>query len=129
MDPADPPAEARSFLTERHLATLTVLAPDGSPRVTPIGVTFEAERQLARVITWEGSWKVRHLRAGHDDRVAICSVDGGRWLTMYGRASVTAEPDAIAEGVRRYAQRYRTPGEREDRVVIEVSVERMIGRV
>lgn len=121
--------EVRNFLTERHLATLTVLAPDGGPRVTPVGFTYEPERRLARIITWTDSWKARHIAAGHDPRVAISSVDGGRWLTLYGTAVVTQDHAAVAEGVFRYADRYRQPKERPDRVVIEVAVDRMVGRV
>jgi PPOX class probable F420-dependent enzyme len=122
------PTEVLAFLDEAHLATLTVLAPDGSPRVTPVGFTYDPDRRLARVITWSDSWKAKHIAAGHDPRVAVSSVDGGRWLTIYGTAIVTSAPDAVAEGVRRYAERYRQPKERADRVVIEVVVERMVGR-
>jgi hypothetical protein len=35
----------------------------------------------------------------------------------------------VAEAVRRYAHRYRQPGDRDDRVAIEIAVERIIGRV
>ncbi|NNE96978.1 MAG: hypothetical protein HKN24_13210 [Acidimicrobiales bacterium] len=122
------PDEVTLFLTERHLATLTVLAPDGGPRVTPVGFTYEPANKVARVITWETSWKAKHVAAGHDNRVCIASVDGGRWLALYGRATVTDQPEAVAEGVRRYAERYRPPKERDDRVVIEVAVDRMVGR-
>ncbi len=122
------PAEVLSFLTERHLATFSLNAPDGSPRVTPVGFTYEPERRLARVITWADSWKTKHIRAGHDSRVAISSVDGGRWLTLYGTAIATQEPERVAEGVSRYAERYRPPKERDDRVVIEVAVTRIVGR-
>ena len=47
-------------------------------------------------------------------------MDGGRWLTLEGAATVTDDPERVAEGVRRYAERYRQPGERDDRVVIEI---------
>ncbi len=128
IDLHKPPSGVTAFLAEPHLATLTVLAPDGSPRVTPVGFTYDVNRRLARVITWSDSWKAKHVDAGHDPRVAISSVDGGRWLTLYGTATVTAAHEAVAEGVRRYAERYRPPKERADRVVIEVVVERMVGR-
>lgn len=120
--------EVMSFLTERHLATFTLLSPDGSPRVTPVGFTYEPERRLARIITWADSWKAKHIVSGHDPRVAISSVDGGRWLTLYGTATASADSAAVAEGVSRYAERYRQPKERDDRVVIEVVVDRMTGR-
>jgi len=41
---------------------------------------------------------------------------------------VWGSPEQCAEGVRRYAERYRQPGERDDRVVIELSVDRVLGR-
>jgi hypothetical protein len=34
----------------------------------------------------------------------------------------------VAEAVARYAERYRQPGERADRVAIEIAVERVLGR-
>lgn len=118
-----------TFVTERHLATLTVLRAGGDPQVTPVGVTFEPEARLARVITWADSIKAKIVAADPGQSVAVCQVDGGRWLTIYGRATVTDEPDAVAEAVRRYAARYRQPKERDDRVVIEIEVERLVGRV
>ncbi|MEM9653042.1 MAG: TIGR03618 family F420-dependent PPOX class oxidoreductase [Actinomycetota bacterium] len=116
------------FLDERHLATLTTLRADGGPQVTPVGVTYEPETRTARVITWADSFKARLVAAEPGQQVAICQVDGGRWLTIYGRATVTDEPNAVAEAVRRYAARYRPPKERDDRVVIEVAVDRLVGR-
>ncbi len=127
--PTELPQEALAFLSEYHLATLTVLKPDGSPQVTPVGFTYDADEPLIRIITWTDSWKVKHLGAGHDDRVAVSSVDGGRWLTFYGTAKVATDADRVAEGVARYAERYRQPKERDDRAVIEVNVTRVIGRV
>lgn len=118
-----------AFLRERHLATLTTLRSDGTPQVTPVGVTYEAETKTARVITWAASAKARNVARAPGQRVAVCQVDGGRWLTLYGAAVVTDEPGRVAEGVRRYAERYRQPKERSDRVVIEISVDSMVGRV
>lgn len=123
-----PSDELLAFLTERHLATLTTLRSDGGPQVTPVGVTYEPEAKLARVITWADSFKARTVAAGPGQQVAVCQVDGGRWLTIYGTATVTNDPPAVAEAVARYAERYRPPKEREDRVVIEIAVERLVGR-
>ena len=128
FDPSEPGDDMLRFLSEYHLSTLTVSRSDGSPHVTPVGFTYEPETQIARVITWTDSWKARHVAAKPGQRVAISSVDGGRWVTLYGQATVTSEADAVAEGVRRYGERYRPPKERNDRVVIEVSVDDMVGR-
>jgi len=115
-----------AFLRERHLATLTTLRSDGSPHVVPVGFTWDAARGVARVITFAGSAKARHLAAG--GRAAVCQVDGGRWLSLEGPARVSHDPSAVAAAVAAYAQRYRPPKQREDRVVIEIEVERVLGR-
>jgi hypothetical protein len=38
------------------------------------------------------------------------------------------EPERVAEAVRRYADRYRAPNPRDDRVAIEIQVDRILGR-
>lgn len=128
LDPAALPATATEFLTERHLATLTTLRPDGTPHVVAVGFTWDAPAGLVRVITFAPSKKARNLLASPGTRAAVCQVDGGRWLTLEGTATVTDDPDRVAEAVRRYAERYRQPGERDDRVAIEIQVDRVLGR-
>jgi PPOX class probable F420-dependent enzyme len=119
-------AALRSFWTERHLCTLTTLRADGSPHVVAVGATLDPESGLARVITSGTSAKVRHVRAGAA-RVAICQVDGARWSTVEGLAVVRDEPAAVAEAERRYAERYRVPRPNPQRVVIEVTITRILG--
>ncbi len=80
------------------------------------------------MISFAPSRKARNLAASPGARAAVCQVDGGRWLTLEGAATVTDDPERVAEGVRRYAERYRQPGERDDRVVIEITVDRILGR-
>jgi PPOX class probable F420-dependent enzyme len=116
-----------AFLTERHLATLTTLRADGTPHVVPVGVTYDAASGLARVITSGTSAKARHVRDGRS-RVAVCQVDGARWLTLEGTAVVKDDAASVAEAVERYAQRYRRPRENPARVVLEISVDRILGR-
>lgn len=115
-----------TFLTERHLSTLTTHRSDGSAHVAPVGFTYEVETRTARVITWATAQRVANVGSGA--RVALCQVDGGRWLTLEGEAIVTDDPDRVAVAVEHYAQRYRQPGARDDRVAIEVTVDRIMGR-
>ena len=125
-DPHDLPPELLVLLTERHLATLTTLRADGSPHVVPVGVTFDAATGTARVITSGASAKARHVRAGQS-RVAVCQVDGRRWLTLEGTAVVRDDAASVADAEARYARRYRTPRENPARVVVEISVDRVLG--
>ena len=115
-----------TFLTERHLATFTTLRADGSPHVVPVGVTFDPGTATARVITSGTSAKARHVRDGLA-RVAVCQVDGRRWLTLEGTAVVRDDAASVADAVERYARRYRQPRENPARVVIEISVDRVLG--
>ena len=115
-----------TFLTERHLATLTTLRADGSPHVTPVGVTVGPATATARVITSATSAKARHVRAGQS-RVAVCTVDGRRWATLEGTAVVRDDAASVADAEARYAQRYKQPRENPQRVVLEISVDRMLG--
>ena len=132
LDPAALPDDALAFLAERHLATLTTLRPDGTPHVVPVGFTWDAGAQLVRVITDGGSRKARNVTAGTGDpvraRAAVCQVDGARWLTLEGPARVLRAADDVADAERRYEARYRRPRQNPTRVVLEIAVDRVLGR-
>ncbi len=128
LDPHQLSNEMLAFLGERHLATLTTLRRDGSPHVVAVGFTFDANQALVRIITFASSQKVANLRRQPGSRAAVCQVDGGRWVTLEGPADVTDDPARVEDAVRRYAERYRQPGERDDRVAIEIAVDRVMGR-
>lgn len=126
LDPANLSAEVLAFLAERHLASLTTLRADGSPHVVPVGFSFDAAIRTVRIITFPSSVKYRNaLRGG---RAAVSQVDGGRWLTLEGTVSGTDDPTRVALAVEGYAARYRQPGERPDRVAIEITVDKVMGR-
>lgn len=126
IDPSALPESVLRFLTERHLATLTTLRADGSPHVVAVGFTYDSTRRLARVISFESSVKARNAARG--GRAAVSQVDGPRWLTLEGVVRLVRDPESVADAVRAYAERYRQPGERDDRVVIEIEVDRILGR-
>ena len=118
--------EMLAFLREYHLASLTTLRRDGSPHVVPVGFSYDPELHLVRIITFPSSVKYKNaLRGG---RAVVSQVDGGRWLSLEGTVTGTDDPTRVAAAVAGYAARYRQPGEREDRVSIEIVVDRVLGR-
>ena len=117
--------DALSFLTERHLAMLTTLRTDNSPHVVAVGFTFDPKTHIARVITTAGSQKA--INADRAGIAVLSQVDGARWLSLEGRASVNTDIEAVRDAELRYAQRYRTPRDNPRRVVIEVNVQRVLG--
>ncbi|MFD4401433.1 PPOX class F420-dependent oxidoreductase [Nocardia sp. NPDC058499] len=115
---------AVEFLTERHLATLTTLRADGTPHVVPVGFTWDGAAGLVRVITNGSSVKARNVR--RSGYASVGQVDGRRWLTLEGPATVLDEPAQVREAERRYAERYRTPRENPARVVLAIEVRRVL---
>ena len=123
------PPTLLEFWTERHLCTLTTLRPDGRPHVVPVGVALDHEEQCAWIITSGESRKVRNLLAAGAEgaRVATCAVDGGRWSTLEGVATVRHDPASVARACERYAARYRVPRVNPARVAIRIEVDRFTG--
>jgi F420H(2)-dependent biliverdin reductase len=118
-------AQFQEFWTERRIGTLVTLRRDGSPHVVPVGVTLDLAAGLARVICSGGSQKARNVAA---TGVAVVSqLDGRRWSTLEGIAVVRADPAAVADAERRYAARYRVPRVNPERVVLEITVRRLLG--
>ncbi len=118
--------EMLTFLAEYHLASLTTMRANGTPHVVPVGFSYDHDAQVVRIITFPSSTKYKNaLRGG---RGVVSQVDGGRWLTLEGTVSGTDDPNRVAAAVAGYAGRYRQPGEREDRVAIEIAVDRIMGR-
>jgi PPOX class probable F420-dependent enzyme len=126
IDPSALPAEALAFLAERHLGTLSTVRADGTLHVCAVGFAWDAAGGLVRIITRDGSQKVRNVeRAG---RAAVGQVDGGRWLSLEGAARVVRDGAAVAEAEARYAERYQDPRPNPERVAIEIEVTRVLGR-
>jgi PPOX class probable F420-dependent enzyme len=123
--------ELLAFWAERHLCTLTTLRADGRPHVVPVGATLDPEAGLARIIAGRTSLKVRHVAAFGDAGapVALCQVDGRRWSTIEGTATIGSSFDEVDEACRRYAERYREPRPNPERIVILIGVDRIVGNV
>lgn len=125
LTPAELSPTVVEFLRERHLATFTTLRRDGSPHVVPVGFTWDEEALVARVIASRMSAKVVQARAGR--RAAVSQVEGRRWLTLEGTTHVVEDPEAVRDAEARYAVRYRQPRPNPQRVVVVLTVDRVLG--
>lgn len=129
----------KAFWTERLLCQLATRRPDGTTHLVPVVVTYDEQAGIARIITRDGSTKVRNIEAaaaageGNGDGagawVAVSQADRGRWTTLEGTATVRRDPESVAEAVRRYAERYPQPAPNPQRVAIEIRVRRVMGSV
>lgn len=99
--------------------------------MVPVCVTYDPEAGVARVITDGGSRKVAHIRAAGPGgaRVAVCQIDRARWATLEGLAVIRTEPEAVADAEARHEARYgRAPRINPTRVVIEIALDRALGK-
>lgn len=131
LDPAALGPDLLAFLAERHLATLSTVRRDGSLHVVAVGFTFDPDAGLVRVITSDGSVKVRNaerpMADGTGPRAAVGQVDGRRWVSLEGQVRVSRDRADVREAERRYAARYRTPRVNPRRVALLITVDRVLG--
>ena len=114
------------FLSERHLAILTLVRNDGKPHSTPVGFMWDDDEKTVKIITWSGSLKSRLLEKGSLDGT-ISQVDGGRWVTFEGKCAVTNDSVICTDAIERYSVRYQQPKDRGDeRRTIVMSVNRIL---
>lgn len=121
------PAGALAFVTERHLATLTTLRSDGRPHVVPVGFTYDPGDGRIRIVTRAHSVKARNAARG--SVAHVCQVDGGRWITLEGRAELRTDDEAVERCGSMYEVRYGHPPRRPGWASLEITVDRWMGRV
>jgi PPOX class probable F420-dependent enzyme len=111
------------FVRERHIGTLSTLAPWGGIHAVAVG--FTVHEGVLRIITSRDSQKVRNVR--RDGTATVSQVDGARWLSFQGTATVHEDPDEVALSVSLYAERYRQPRVNPLRVTILLTPTRLMG--
>ena len=114
---------AREFLTERHLATLSTLGRSGRIHSVPVGITYLDG--IVRVIGSRGSQKF--VNAERSGRASVNTVDGARWISFEGPVRLLSDPASVAFAVELYAARYRRPRPNPERIVLEMTVEHVLG--
>ncbi|MBQ0912553.1 pyridoxamine 5'-phosphate oxidase family protein [Streptomyces sp. RM99] len=125
----DDDAEFTAFWQERRVCFLSTPRADGTPHLVPVGVTYDHATRTARVITSRGTAKVRNVERTASPVVAVSQVDGRRWSTLEGVATVRYDAEAVRDAEARYAARYRRPRANPERVVVEIAVRRFLGTV
>ncbi|PFG19225.1 pyridoxamine 5'-phosphate oxidase family protein [Serinibacter salmoneus] len=115
--------DAEQLLADYHLATLTTIGPSGMLHAVAVGFTLH--EGLVRIITREGSQKVRNIE--RDPRATVAQVAGPQWLSIAGSARIARDAETVALAVELYARRYRRPRPNPQRVAIEITPEKVLG--
>jgi PPOX class probable F420-dependent enzyme len=115
--------EARGFVDDRHLATLSTMSRTGTIHAVAVGFTLHDA--VVRIITTDGTQKVRNVE--RDPRATVAQVDGARWISFVGTAVVERDREAVTLAEDLYAARYRQPRPNPARVVIRITVDSVLG--
>ena len=126
--------EARQFVASHHRAVMVTRKKDGGLQTSPITVGVDGEGKVV-ISSRQTAYKVRNLK--HDPSVTLCVLDDnffGRWIQIDGTAELVPLPEAM-EGLVDYYRRisgehpdwddYRAAMERDKRLLIRVSIERV----
>jgi PPOX class probable F420-dependent enzyme len=125
------PDQAREFLRNNHRAVLATLSRDGTPQLSPITASVDADG-YAVISSRETAVKVKNLR--RDPRAWLCVLnDGfyGEWVKVDGDVTIVELPDAM-DGLIDYYRGisgehpdwddYRTAMVRDQRVLLRIAI-------
>jgi len=125
--------QARQFVREHHRAVFAARRSDGTPQLSLVAASVDESGRLV-VSSRETAYKTKNLR--RDPNVSICVFTDnfwGPWVQIDGTAEVIALPEAM-DGLIDYYRSisgehpdwgdYRAAMEREQRVLIAVSITR-----
>lgn len=125
--------QALEYVAGNHRAVLATMRSDGTPQLSPVLCTVDAERHVV-VSTTEKSVKVRNLR--REPRAWLCVLSDrffGDWVWLEGEVEIVTLPEAMDLLVDYYRsvsgehsdwEDYRASMEREGRVLVRISVTR-----
>jgi PPOX class probable F420-dependent enzyme len=125
--------QARDFVREHSNTVLSTFRRDGRPQLSPVNTAIDDEG-FAVISSRETAVKVKNVR--RDPRVSLCVISEtfyGPWAQLDGTAEIVSLPDAM-EGLVLYYRRlagehpdwddYRAAMQREQRVLVKVTIER-----
>jgi PPOX class probable F420-dependent enzyme len=125
-------AQAIEFIRSNHRAVLHTYRRDGSPQLSPVAIGADDERHVL-ISSRETAVKTKNL--ARDPRAALCVMNEGfygNWCFVNGTCEIIHLPNAMEMLVSYYRQLagehpdwddYRAAMEREQRVILRISVE------
>ncbi|MGZ8753281.1 MAG: PPOX class F420-dependent oxidoreductase [Acidimicrobiia bacterium] len=125
-------AAGLDFVLDHHRAILSTRRRDGAPQMSPVACGVQDGQVV--ISSRETAMKVKNLR--RDPRAALCVFTDdffGAWVQLDGRASIQSLPEAMEPLVDYYRsaagehpdwEEYRAAMDREQRLLIRITVER-----
>jgi PPOX class probable F420-dependent enzyme len=125
--------QAKNFVREHSNTVLATFRRDGRPQLSPVNTAID-DGGFAVISSRETAAKVKNIR--RDPRVSLCVISEtfyGNWVQLDGTAEIVSLPaamDGLVDYYRRLAGEhpdwddYRAAMQREQRVLVKVTIER-----
>lgn len=101
----------RAFLDEPHYAVIATINESGMPHLTAIWYALQGEEVLMNT----AAGRLKHLNLQRDPRLSICVVEGERYVTLYGRATLVDDRTQAQADDMELARRYEGPEKAQER--------------
>ena len=101
----------RAFLDEPHYAVIATINESGMPQLTAIWYELEGNEVLMNT----AAGRLKHRNLQRDPRLSICVVDGERYVTLYGRATLIDDWARAQADDLQLACRYNGPAKAQER--------------
>lgn len=101
----------RAFLDERRYAAIATLNESGAPQLTAMWYELQGDEVLMNT----AAGRLKHRNLQRDPRMTLCVVDGERYVTLYGRATLNDDQVQAQADDLRLSLRYDGPEHAEER--------------
>ncbi len=115
----------RAFLEEPRYAVIATINESGMPQLTAVWFALQGDEVLMNT----AAGRLKHRNLQREPRLSICVVDGERYVTLYGRATLIddqaqAQPDDLV-----LADRYDGPEKVPERAAVIATQHRVTIRM
>ncbi|HWU37410.1 MAG TPA: PPOX class F420-dependent oxidoreductase [Candidatus Acidoferrum sp.] len=115
----------RAFLDEPHYAVIATINESGMPHLTAIWYALQGDEVLMNT----AAGRLKHRNLQRDPRLTICVVEGERYVTLYGRATVIDDRAQAQADDLELARRYEGPEKAQERVPLIAAQHRVTIRM
>ena len=95
----------RAFLDEPHYAVIATINESSMPHLTAIWYALQGDEVLMNT----AAGRLKHCNLRRDPRLSICVVEGERYVTLYGRATLIEDRAQAQADDLELAARYDGP--------------------
>jgi PPOX class probable F420-dependent enzyme len=118
-------AAVRAFLGEPHYAVIATINESGVPQLTAIWYALQGDEVLMNT----AAGRLKHRNLLRDPRLSICVVDGERYVTLYGRATLMDDRAQAQADDLQLAVRYDGPEKVQERASVIAAQHRVTIRM